>query len=122
MKKPTRSMNIAGWVVQAILSILFVLASLGKLTSAPGVVDMFRNWGLPDGFHLAIGGLELAGAIGLLVPRLAGYAALGLVAVMLGAAGTHLKAGEGLEVLRPGIFLVALLFVVWVRRPWPLRS
>lgn len=35
------------------------------------------------------GVLEVAGAVGLLVPRLAGLAATGLVALMVGAAATN---------------------------------
>ncbi len=40
-----------------------------------------------------------------------------LVAVMLGAAYTHMANAEGLEVVRPLIFLGLLAIVGWARRP-----
>ena len=118
----SKGKTITSWVLQVILALLFAVGSSGKLMSAPPIVQMFEDWGLPKNFHLLIGVLELAGAIGLVIPRLAGYAALGLIGVMIGAAGTHLNAGEGLQVTRPLLFLVALAVIVWLRRPWPFGS
>lgn len=79
---------------------------------------MFRHWGFPDKFYLAVGVLELLGAIGLLISRVSGYAAAGLIVLMIGAAATHIINGEGLQVLRPLIFIVFLALVVYLRRPW----
>jgi uncharacterized membrane protein YphA (DoxX/SURF4 family) len=109
------------WVLQVLLALLFAAASLGKLTSHPQTVEMFENWGFPAAFMLIIGALELAGAIGLLIPRLAGHAAMGLLGVMIGAASTHVASGEGLQVLRPIVFMVPLVAIVLSRRPWPLK-
>ncbi len=114
----SRGKSIASWIVQVVIGAHFILASLGKITSAPAVVQMFEDWGFPDGFHLLIGALELAGGIGLLIPKTAGYAALGLVGIMIGAAGTHLV--NGVQVVRPLVFMVLLVVVVILRRPWPL--
>jgi uncharacterized membrane protein YphA (DoxX/SURF4 family) len=115
----SKGKTIASWVLQVVLAALFALAGLGKLT-APAVVDQFSAWGFPDGFHLVIGVLELAGAIGLLIPRTVGYAAMGLFGLMIGAALTHLLNGEDLQVLRPLVFMVPLAVIVFLRRPWPL--
>jgi len=101
---------------------LFGMAGLGKVTGGAEVVEMFRNWGFPDGAHLVIGVIELAGAIGLVIPRTIGYAALGLIGVMIGAAMTHLLNGEGPAVLRPILFMIPLAAIVWLRCPWPLRA
>lgn len=46
---------------------------------------MFATIGVEQWFRYAVGVIELAGAVGLLVPRLAGLAALGLAADMIGA-------------------------------------
>jgi uncharacterized membrane protein YphA (DoxX/SURF4 family) len=113
--------TIASWIIQVVLALLFVAASIGKLTGNPAVIEMFQQWGFPARIHLLIGSLELAGAIGLLIPRLAGYAAWGLIGVMIGAATTHLVNGELLQVLRPVVFGVLLAAVVVLQRPWPLR-
>ena len=106
------------WAVQILLAIFYVLAASGKLISRPQVIEMFRHWGFPDKFYLVIGALELLGAIGLLIPRIAGYAAAGLILLMIGAAVTHLVNGQGLQVLRPLIFMLFLALIVFLRRPW----
>ena len=106
------------WIVQILLAAFYVLAASGKLMSRPQWIEMFRNWGFPDKFYLVIGALELVGAIGLLIPRTAGYAAAGLILLMIGAALTNLIHGDGLQVLRPLIFMVFLTLVVYLRRPW----
>ena len=110
--------SVISWVIQILLAVFFLLTASGKLISRPQVIEMFRNWGFPDKFYLVIGALELLGALGLLIPRLAGYAASGLIVLMIGAALTHLINGEGLQVLRPLIFIVFLALVVYLRRPW----
>ncbi len=116
-----KAKTIVSWVLQVLLALAFAAGASGKLMSAPAVVEMFQNWGFPPNFHLLIGALEMAGAIGLLIPRTAGYAALGLIGVMIGAAFTHVQAAEGLQVLRPLIFMAVLVAVVLLRRPWPLK-
>ena len=118
----SKGKTIVSWVLQGILALLFVLASSGKLTGDPATLEMFEQWGFPAGFHLLIGALELLGAIGLLIPRTAGYAALGLIGVMIGAAMTNLVGGDGLEILRPIVFMIPLVVIVLLRRPWPLKA
>jgi uncharacterized membrane protein YphA (DoxX/SURF4 family) len=113
----SRVRSVISWVIQILLAVFYVLAASGKLISRPQVIGMFRHWGFPDKFYLLIGVVELLGAIGLLIPRIAGYAAAGLIVLMIGAGATHLVNGEGLQVLRPLIFIVFLAVVVYLRRP-----
>ncbi len=54
----------------------------------------FRHWGYPEHFYQVIGLLELLGGLSLLIPRVAGYGAVGLMAIMAGATATHLVHGE----------------------------
>ena len=109
---------VISWIVQILLAIFFLLAASGKLISSPQVIERFRNWGFPNKWYLVIGVFELLGAIGLLVPRIAGYAASGLILLMVGASLTHLVNAEGLQVLRPLIFIIFLTLIVYIRRPW----
>ena len=106
---------IALWIVSVLLAIAFLLAGTPKLLHAAVWVDKFDGWGYGQWFLGIIGGLELAGAILLLIPRMAvaGVALLGVI--MLGAGYTHLANGEGLEVIRPLIFLGLLVAVGWAR-------
>ncbi len=48
-------------------------------------IGYFAEFGYPAWFSYAIGALEIAGVALLLIPRIAPYAALGLVVIMLGA-------------------------------------
>ncbi len=105
------------WLASVLLVIAFVLAGSPKLLGVAVWVDKFDAWGYPPWFLVVIGGIEITGAILLLIPRLAiaGVAMLGVI--MLGAGYTHLANGEGLEVIRPLIFLGVLVPVGWARRP-----
>ena len=87
-----------------------------KLSGSPVMVDMFAEIGAGQWFRYLVGTLELAGAIGLLVPRLCGLAALGLAGVMAGAIVTNVFVLGESPVLPLGYLLVAGL-VAWLRRP-----
>ena len=113
----SRVKNVIAWITQILLAVLYVLAASGKLMSRPQWIELFRKWGFPNRFYLIVGALELLGAVGLLIPRLTRYAAFGLIALMMGAAATHLINGEGLQVLRPLIFILFLALIVYLRRP-----
>ena len=106
--------TISSWILIVVLAALFVGAGLGKLTGA--ATPMFASWGYPAWFALLIGIAELAGAIGLLIPKTTRWAVIGLAGVMLGAVYTHAAAGEGAQVLRPLIFLGALATIWLLRR------
>ena len=61
--------------------------------------------------------MELAGGIGLLVPRLAGLAALGLVGLMIGATYTQIAAFDApATTVTPIILGVLVAGIAWVRR------
>ena len=92
----------------------FSLAALGKLRGT--AASRFESWGYPSWFAMLIGVFELSGAIGLLVPKFTRPAILGLTVIMIGATYTHLANAEGLQVLRPIIFLVVLWSIWWLRR------
>ncbi len=66
-------------------------AGLRKFTSTDVWWGLFENWGYPFWFLVVIGVLELGGAVLLLVPPLAVYAATGLIVVMVGAVATELS-------------------------------
>ena len=56
------------------------------------MVAMFDDIGHGQGLRLLVGVCELAGGIGLLIPRLARLAAVGLVLLMVGAVVTNIFA------------------------------
>ena len=109
----SKAKNIWGWVLLGILGLLFLFAGAGKLTGSADL--MFEAWGYAAWFATVIGVLEVAGGIGLLIPRLAKPAMGGLGIIMLGAAYTHLVSGEAAQVIRPLFFLILLGVACWLR-------
>jgi putative oxidoreductase len=107
--------NTALWVLQALLAVAFVVPVYRKLAGLPESVQLFDDIGLGQWLRYAVGLLELALAIGLVFPRLAGPAALGLVGVMAGAIATELWFETGMWPL-PSALLVVAALVAWGRR------
>ena len=92
--RPRRLTNLLLWVAQIPLAAAFVFFGLAHLNGG--------------GIYTVAGAAELAGAIGLLTPWLAGLAAAGLAAVMVGATIINVAGGGGL------VFLTAPLCAVFV--------
>jgi uncharacterized membrane protein YphA (DoxX/SURF4 family) len=116
-----RGRNVALWVLQGLLAAFFLVAAAGpKLFGEATAVEMFDEIGLGQWFRFVVGGLEAVFAVGLVVPRLARFAALGLACVMVGAVFTSLVVLDaGLLTLTPAILLALLGVIAWGRRPGP---
>ncbi|MBD2769464.1 DoxX family protein [Hymenobacter sp. BT664] len=111
--------NIIAWILQALLAAAFIMSGFSKLSHGPDTVKMFSNLGFPGWFAYFIGGAELLGGIGLLIPRTVRPAALGLIVIMIGAAVLHAtKIPGGLAKGVPALVLLGLLAVVVLLR-WP---
>ncbi len=116
---PSRGITIALWTLQILLG-LFIAVGSGapKLFGEATAVAMFDQIGLGDWFRYLVGVLEIAGGIGLLIPRLARFAALGLCCVMVGAIVASLFVlNAGMLTLTPVILLVLFALIAWAR--WP---
>lgn len=97
-------MVIALWVVNAILALVFVAVGAMKLLRPPAALVGFGlKWveDMPAGVVKTIGGLEVLGAIGLIVPLATGIlpiltplAAVGLALTMIGAIVLHARRHE----------------------------
>lgn len=110
--------RIALWVLQIVLALFFLVAAGGpKLLGEATAVQMFNEMGPGDWFRYLVGGLEAAGAIGLVIRRLAGLAAAGLAALMVGATYTQAVVLDG-GALTVTPLLLGVLFAViaWIRR------
>jgi uncharacterized membrane protein YphA (DoxX/SURF4 family) len=91
------------------------MAALPKLTGDPAMTEMFTTLGPGDWLRYLPGALEVAGAVGLVIPRLCGTAALGLTALMVGATFTNVVA-LGISPAIPLTYLVLAAVVAWFRR------
>jgi uncharacterized membrane protein YphA (DoxX/SURF4 family) len=109
-----KAANITLWVLQVLLAVQFLFAALGKFTGNEQMVSTFDKIGAGAWFMYLVAVLELAGVVGLLVPRLSGLAALGFVGLMIGA--TITEAVVGGFVALPIVLLVLAAIVAWGRR------
>jgi len=111
-------MNIILWIAQGLLAFAFFGAGMMKLTQ-PKEKLMERGMGFvedfPDTIVKGIGALEVAGAIGLILPLLLEFlpniltplAAVGLVLTMIGAAITHIRRNE-IPAIVPNLVLLGI--------------
>lgn len=98
--------NTLLWAAQILLAAVFLFAAVPKLTGQHSAVQMFGEIGAGQWLRYLVGAAELAGAAGLLIPRLAGLAAAGLAADMVGASIINVTVLHG-----AAIVLTVLLFI-----------
>jgi len=106
--------TVALWLLSALLALPVAMGGVAKLTGEQQMVDLFTDIGAGQWLRPLVGVLEIAGAVGLVVPRVAGLAAGGLILLMLGAVVTNLVV-LGTSPVLPLVFM-ALAVVVAVRR------
>ena len=114
--------NTIAWILQVLLGLFFIFAGFNKLRDLSATISMFGNLGLPSVLAYVVGGAELLGGIGLLVPRLTRLAAMGLIIIMIGAVFMHITKipgglGGGIPAL---VSLILLAVLLWLR--WPVSS
>jgi uncharacterized membrane protein YphA (DoxX/SURF4 family) len=121
---PSKGLHIGLWVAQVLLAILFGMAGVMKTFTPLNELAQKLPWVAESSAALVrfIGISELAGALGLILPAatrikpaLTPLAGLGLLVVMVLAAGFHVMRGEA-QALPVNLILGGLAaFVVWGR-------
>ncbi len=113
-------MNIALWIVQALLTLIFLWASGIKLVLP--IEELTKQMPMPGWFLRFIAVCEVFGAIGLILPGLLGIrpgltplAAAGLVVIMLGATVLTLMTGDITIALIPLVVGLLSTFVAYGR-------
>ena len=114
--RPGRTASIALWVLQVLLAAVFVFAAVPKLTGDPMALAGFELMGLGAAGMYVVGALEVAGAIGLLVPRLRGLASSCQILLMIGAVVSTLIFMPAAMVVLPAVVLVLVGVVAYGRR------
>lgn len=118
-------MNTALWIIAGLLALAFGGAGAMKLSSSREKLLPNMPWvaDFSDAQVKGIGGAELLGAIGLILPPLvdiapvlAAFAASGLVLTAIGAVVVHLKRGDGIAGAAPAVVLGALAAFVAIMR------
>jgi len=118
-------MNIALWIIQALLAALFLFAGGMKLITP--VEEMTKQLAMPGWFLRFTGVAEALGAIGLILPwllqirpNLTPLAAAGLSVIMIGATVVTLIIGDVLTALVPLATGMLCVFVGYGR--WRLTN
>jgi uncharacterized membrane protein YphA (DoxX/SURF4 family) len=113
-------MNIALWILQALLALLFLAAGIPKMTMPIPQLAKRVAWAgqIAPWLVRFIGVSEVLGAIGLILPTLTGIApwltiaaAIGIVLAMLSASVFHVYRAE-LARLAPPVALLLLALVI----------
>ncbi|MBA2245489.1 MAG: DoxX family protein [Gemmatimonadetes bacterium] len=115
-----RTRNIVLWVLQVIAAAALFGAGASKLAGTEQAVALFDAIGIGQWFRFVTGVIEVAGALLLLVPWLAGVGALLLCGVMAGAVLTELFVVGGNPV-PPTVLLLLVLAIAYGRRERTLR-
>lgn len=103
------------WTLSIVLAGLFLLTGLPKVIGVGGVgfqASAMRDF--PAAMRVIVGLVECIGAIGLLIPATASFAAIALAVVMIPASLTQYASGEG-HVWVPIVVLALLLLIPWRR-------
>ena len=114
-------MNIALWIIQVLLSLLFLFAGTTKFVMSVEEMNRQSPTALPGLLIHFIGACEILGALGLVLPsllrikpRLTPLAAVGLAIITLGATVITLKLGV-LAAAFPFIVCLLSIFVAYGR-------
>jgi uncharacterized membrane protein YphA (DoxX/SURF4 family) len=130
-------MNVALWIVQALLAVVFASSGVAKSAMSKQALLASGQTGVRDysvPFIRFIASLEILGALGLLLPGLTEVApfltplaAIGLAIIMVGAARAHSRLAredggrrrkELLNVATNAVLFAACAFVVAGRAAW----
>ena len=104
------------WTLSGLVGLLFMGAGAAKLAGTAVMVEMFGKVGLGQWFRYFTGLLEVAGGIGLLIPRYAFYAAVLIAIVMVGAIIAEV-AVIGDSPAPAAVLLVLNGIIAYLRRP-----
>lgn len=112
-----RAVRLLRLALRILLSLAFLAAGLPKFLPQSGWRTRFVGWGFPAWFVLVVGALEVAGVIGLWIPRVSRPAMALLAVIMIGAAITNLTHPPAVQALRPVVFLLFVGLLWWLHEP-----
>jgi uncharacterized membrane protein YphA (DoxX/SURF4 family) len=103
-----KTIKIIGWVLTAILALMFTMSAFMKLTQNEMALAQASSFGIDDTTYLYIGIVEIISLVLFLVPRTAVLGTLLLIAYMGGAIVTHLQHQQ------PIAMAVGIQVLLWV--------
>ena len=119
MQRARTAKYVGIWLLSAALAAAFLIAGLPKLIGGRSWVQVFGMLGYPDWIRMVVGLVETVGAVLLLVPGLAVFAATGLLILMVGATYAQLNGPLPANAVVPATLFVLLAILAWARWPRP---
>ena len=107
--------KVATWTLQILIGLMMIVVGVQKFRE-PAWPLRFAQCGYPNGFYMVVGVLDAAGGVAALIPRLASYGALLIMAIMCSASLTGLVHGQRGFVVSPLFYLVLSGAILWLRR------
>ena len=113
----------AYWIIAGLLALFYLYSGGVKIIRTPDQLRPMMGWidTIPLPIVRAIGALEVAGAIGLILPKLTGVlpglavaAAIGLVLVQIGGIALHVSRGESKQIGMNIALLVLAIAAAWL--------
>ena len=113
MTEKTR--NITGWILTALISIVFIASAVMKLKGGEEIVKATEAMGISLGVFKMLGVIELVSVVLFIIPRTGLLGTLLLTAYLGGAIATHLEHQQ--SVLTPVIIESVLWITATIRFP-----
>jgi uncharacterized membrane protein YphA (DoxX/SURF4 family) len=112
-----RVLNLTIWILQVVMALVFLYFGATKFNPRAAYwIELFAKIGIGQWFRYFTGGLEVIGAVILLMPRTTGIAAVVLACNMAGAVFVHLFIlRDGYAAMFPGLPMLILIAIAWKR-------
>ncbi|MER5360566.1 DoxX family protein [Streptomyces sp. NPDC002785] len=107
---------VALTAARVVLALFFGFSAFAKLIANETAIESFERMGWNQAAMYTIGGLEMAGAVALLIPLLAGVAAMAFCGLMAGASIVQLTLLDRVNAIMPALLIVLLVLIARERR------
>lgn len=113
---PSGGRRVALDTARVVLALFFGFSAVAKIMAHESAVQSFDRMGWGSGAMYTIGGLETAGAVALLVPLLAGVAAMALAGLLAGASIVQLTLLDPPNAVMPALLIAVVVLIARDRK------
>ncbi|MGW6206563.1 DoxX family protein [Streptomyces sp. NPDC055089] len=103
-------------VSRYVLALFLGFSGIAKLIAHESAIESFDRMGWSHGAMYVIGALETAGAVALLIPVLAGVAAIAFCGLLAGASVVQLTLLDPPNAVMPAVLVVVMVLIARDRR------
>jgi putative oxidoreductase len=110
----TNTKNIIIWILAGILALAYFGSGFTKLLGVEMQIKNFESWGYPVWLRFPVGLIEIALAIGLLIPQYRRLTIYGIFIWTIVAVITHVQAGQASMIAGPILFSVLAALILFL--------